>query len=371
MINRLFPIGISICLISIIGIAFLVGSRQQKEIPVKTESVHENSSSTKVSESEDVSIAAERIPLSNTTKIDTDTPIDIHKLKEFLKDVDFESTDEVQQYLNKLKSFMNPDQYAKIEAAQQAVNNWFDGFDFDSLSASDKMPDMDMQEIYDILDPAFGGATDFSEISMDVFRRQFPEGEPADYEQQMAQRIHEIAATTSDDFEEVMLQVMIKIASDTEFTAWTMGQFQGRIGQQIEWMKGEIIASGQMEGIDESAPQDMSDITKDPTGGTQIPSIPTLKPEGVAQNETEDDLSISSNTETVLPVESESVLPTPFAPARITAIQDTLSRQGIKQGMLHLLEYDKEAANWLLNEFGTPAKVEAWLFQQGTTAPTR
>ena len=374
MKNRLFPIGIGICLILIVGMAFLLASGPQDETPIKMESVQEIAKPSGASETEDAAIAAETTTPQTSGSEKTVFGMDIEKAKELLNSEDFENfknfenAEDSQKFLEKLKSSMSPEQLAKIEEAEQAAKNWFDGFGLDGLEAGDKMPDMDMQELYDILGPAFGIETNFSETAMEVFRMQFPEGEPADYEPQMAQRIHKIAATTPGDFETVMMAAMMKLATDQEYTAWTMGQFQGKIGQQIEWMKGAIIAAGQMEGIEYTVPEDMSKLVNPLTkAGTQESTTSTQTPQDKASQDglagVLSSLLNKNRTAKALPGESVS---TPLPPARVAAIRETLSRHGTETGMRHLLENDKEAANWLLREFKTPSKINEWLSQQGT-----
>ncbi|RKU12396.1 hypothetical protein C6501_11110 [Candidatus Poribacteria bacterium] len=377
MKNRLFPIVMGLCFVLIVGMAFLLASGPQNETPVKTDSVQESAKPAEVSETEDVAITAETTPqISGSEK--TVFGMDIEKAKELLNSEDFENfknfenAEDSQKFLEKLKSSMSPEQLAKIEEAEQAAKNWFDGFGLDGLEAGDKMPDMDMQELYDILGPAFGAEINFSETAMKVFRGQFPEGEPADYEPQMAQRIHELVATTSGDFEEVFMGVFMELIKEHDFTAWTMGQFQGKIGQQIEWMKGEIIVAGQMEGIEYTVPEDMSKFVNPLTkAGTQKSTTPTqTPPDTTSKRELVDVLSTLLNrNRDAKTLPTEGISP-PLPPARVAAIRETLSLHGTKAGMLHLLENDKEAADWLLKQFGTPAKVEAWLSEQGTKTPT-
>ena len=267
---------------------------------------------------------------------------------------------------------MSPEEFAKMEKAQQAVKNWFSG-KFEGFESGDRIPDMDMQELYDIIDPFFGDKSDFSETAKEVFRMQFPEGEPADYKQQMAERIHELVAITPGDFGQALLGIQIKLATDEEFTAWTMGQFQGKIGRQIEWMMGEIIVGGQLAGIEYSVPEDMSKFANPLTkSATQESSMSAQKPQGTAsQTETSDVPPIPSNKNGDLQVAAGSGTPAALPPARIIGIRETLSLHGTKAGMLHLLKTDKEAANWLLKQFGTPAKIDAWLSEQGTKTPSR
>ena len=45
-----------------------------------------------------------------------------------------------------------------------------------------------------------------SKIKDKSFRRHFPEGEPADYETDMTERIHEMVANTPGDFQKVITQ---------------------------------------------------------------------------------------------------------------------------------------------------------------------
>ena len=379
MKNRLFPIGMSICFVLIIGMAFLLASGPQDKTPVKTDSVQEIAKPAGVSELEDAAITTETTTPQTSGSEKTVFGMDIEKAKELLNSEDFEkfkgfeNAEDAQQFLDKLKLSMSPEQVAKIEEAKQAVSNWFDGFGLDGLEAGDKMPDMDMQELYDILGPAFGGTVDFAETAMEVFRRQFPEGEPADYEPQMAQRIHEIAAKTPGNFEEVFMGVFMELIKEHDFNAWTMGRFQGKIGQQIEWLKGEIIAAGQMEGIEYTVPEDMSKLVNPLTKtGTQGSTTSTQTPQDKASQDgfanVLSPLLNKNRTAKALPGERIS---TPLPPARVAAIRETLSRHGTEAGMRHLLENDKEAANWLLREFKTPSKINEWLSQQGTKTPHR
>ena len=379
MKNRLFPILMGICFVLIVGVAFLLSSEPQTKSVVNKESVQEIAKPTGAAETEDVAIAAETTTPQTAELEKSIFGMDIEKAKELLNSEDFdfenfkgfENAEDSQKLLDKLKLSMSPEQLAEIEEAKQAAKNWFDGFGLDGFEAGDKMPDMDMQELYDIFGPAFGGTVDFSKISMDVFRRQFPEGEPADYEQQMAQRIQEIVASTPGDFETVALAAMMKLATDQEYIAWTMGQFQGKIGQQIEWMKGAIIAAGQMEGIEYTVPEDMSKFVNPLTKADTQESNNTTETsqDKTPQKGLVDVLStlLNKNRDAkALPAEGIS---TPPPPARIAAIRETLSRHGTEAGMQRLLENDKEAANWLLREFKTPSKINEWLSQQGTKTP--
>ena len=376
----LFPIVMGTCFILIIGLAFLSTSEPQTESVVKTESVQEIVKPTEVSETENVASAAETTSQATTAKFDSENFIDRTKLKELLdakefenfKDFkDFENPEETQEFIDKLKSLMSPEELAKFEEAQRAAENWF-AENSHGLEPGDKMPDMDMQELYDILGPAFGVTLNFSETAIRIFREQFPEGEPADYEPKMAQRIHELVASTSGDFEKVMMQITMKLMTDKEFTAWTMGQFQGKIGQQMEWMKGEIIAAGQMEGIEYTIPEDMSQWVNPLTkAGTQESTTPTQTPQDTApKGGLVDVLSTLLNKNKDAKTEPDRNISTPLPPARIATIRETLSLHGTEAGMLHLLKNDKEAADWLLKEFGTPVKIEAWLSEHGTKAPT-
>lgn len=371
MKNRLFPIVMGIGFILIVGMAFLLASGPQTESTVIMETTNkEITEPTEVTDAENATVIAETA--SQTSESEKSIfGMDIEKAKELLNSEDFENAEDAQKFLDKLKSSMSPEQLAKIEEAQQAAKNWFDGFGTDGLTAGDKMPDMDMQELYDILGPAFGAEINFSETAMKVFRGQFPEGEPADYEPQMAQRIHELVATKSGNFEEVFMGVFMELIKEHDFNAWTMGQFQGKIGQQIEWMKGEIIVAGQMEGIEYTVPEDMSKFVNPLTkAGTQKSATPTQTPQDTtSKSELVDVLSTLLNkNRDAKTLPTEGVFP-PLPPARIAAIRETLSLHGTQAGMLHLLENDKNAADWLLKQFGTPAKVEAWLSEQGTKTP--
>lgn len=377
MKNRLFPIVMGVCFISIVGVAFLLSSEPQTESVVKTESVQKIVKPTEVSKTEDVANAAETTAPQVSGSEKPVFGMDIERVKELLNSEGyenfkgFESLEDTQQFIDKLKSLMSEEELDKFEAAQQAAKNWFADNSV-GLGPGDRMPDMDMQELYDILASGFREKVDFSETAMRVFRKQFPEGEPADYEAQMAKRIHELVATIPGSFEDVMMQVTMKLATDKEYTAWTMGQFQGKIGQQIEWMKGEIIAGGQMEGIEYTIPEDMSQLVNPLTkAGTQESTTSTQTPQDKASRDGLVDVlsSLLNKNRAAKALPEEGISPS-FPPARVAAIRETLSLHGTEAGMRRLLENDKKAANWLLREFKTPSKINEWLSEQGTKTPS-
>lgn len=377
----MFAITSGIGLIIIIGIGIYLLSASNTEL-VETESVHEIDKATEMSQTEDVEIAAD-IPETtqpSTIDIDSGTLIDFDKFKEYMNSEDLEklknlkNPEDIQQFIEKLKEKMEPDTQSKFK---QVAKTWFD--QFDGIQSGDRMPDMDMQELYDLIAPAFG-KIDLAETSMMVFRQRFPEGEPADYERQMAERLHEVVAKTSGEFEEVMLDVTIKLATDQDYNAWVLGQFQGKIGQQMEWMMEEIIVAGQLEGIEYSIPDNISQNVSSLTKVETPESITSMQTSNntAAQRESEDNLpSLLNNLSSLLNKDkrgttssSKDGTSTPLPPKRIAAIRETLTLHGTETGMLRLLETDKEAANWLLKQFDTPAKIDVWLSEQRAKVPS-
>ena len=362
MKNRLFPIFMGVCFVLLLGVGFFLTSGPQTDTPVKMESVQEKNEP-KTGTVDAVVPAAETgvSPQASPLGIDAD------KLKGLLKTEDlknfkgFESAEDAQAFTDKLKSLMSPEALAQMEKAEKWFSEKFDNI------APGEVPDIDMQELYDVM----GLQINFSEIGMKVFRQHFPEGTPADYEAQMATRVHEIVTATPGDFQEVMMAVLMKLSSEQDFTAWTLAQFQGKIGQQIEWMRGEIIAAGALEGVEYSAPEDMSEFIKSFAGTmTQGPVMPALNPQGAGpQTDPVDASSPPVNSDSRHAPNAVTAAPVPLSPARISKIREVLSLHGTEAGMLHLLETDKAAASWLLKRFDTPAKIETWLSEQKAGSP--
>ncbi len=366
MKERLFPVFMGICFL--LGVVVFLTSGPQTDTPVEMESVQEQETDepTEMSETEAVDDVAPTTETGVPPQAST-FGIDANKLKELLKTNDlenfkgFENPEDAQEFTDKLKSLMSAEALERMEAAEKWFSEKFDGI------TPGEVPDIDMQELYDIM----GLPINFAEIGMKVFRQHFPEGTPADYEAQMATRIHEIVAATPGDFHEVMTAVAVKLHKEQDFTAWTLAQFQGKIGQQIEWMRGEIIAAGALEGVEYSDTEDMSEFIKSFAGTmTQGPAMPALNPQDtVPQTDTVNASPTSTNSDSGHAPNPATAAPAPLSPARVAKIREVLLLHGTEAGMLRLLETDKEAAGWILKQFDTPAKIEAWLSGQTAGSP--
>ena len=89
----------------------------------------------------------------------------------------------------------------------------------------------------------------------------FPEGEPADYEAEMAERIHKIVADTPGDFQKVMMPLLRwGSAREQDFQFWALANFKGEFGQQMKWMTEQILVGGELENIQYTVPEDMSTL---------------------------------------------------------------------------------------------------------------
>ena len=365
MRNRLFPIFIALCFVSLIGVAFLRTPRPKTEAPVETESVKP----TEISQDKEVNPLMETDALSETFGADIDVEkleaelsetfgadIDMDKLKEALRSKDPE----------RIKEAMGPEWAARVDAGMEYMKGKMEGLE------EGEFPDFNVQELINIYMGENAPKIDLAEISQDAFRRHFPEGEPADYEPQMAERIHEIVADTPGDFQKVMLAVTMDLAKEQDFQFWALANFKGEIGQQMKWMTEQILVAGELENIEYTVPEDMSTFLPTLTEvETQDAVTPTPKPQATTSTtESTEPPSTRSNENSVVATEkSQTELPSSMSVARINAIRELLSQDGTDAGLLQLLETDKEAANYLLERFNSSTEIEEWLTKQPTGVP--
>ena len=357
MKNRLFPIIIGLCFASLIGLAFLRSTRPQIEAPIKTEAVQESIKLTDMSPTEDVPPSDETDAPRQTSMPSIDD-IDMDEYKAALRSKDIE----------RMKKALGPDMAARLDAGMKFMEEKMEG------SEEGEFPDFNIQEFLNVIigEDEDGPKFDLTEISQKAFREHFLEGEPADYEQEMAERIHEIVGDTPGDFQKVMAAVTMGLLREQDFQFWALAHFKGEIGQKMKWMTDQILVAGELENIQYTVPEDVSTLLPTLTGSaTQGTVTPPSKPQATA-----------SATESIAPssvrpnengeaatANSQTELPSPMSVERIKSIRDLLSQDGTDAGLLQLLETDKEAANYLLERFSSPTEIEEWLSKQSTEGP--
>lgn len=373
MKNRLFLIIIGLCFVSLIGVAFLRISRPKTDVPTKTESVQESVESTDMSENSGAN------PLTETDAFyrEFGSDIDVEKLEAelsetFGSDVDMDKLKEALRSKDpdRIKEAMGPEFTARMEAGMKYMQEKMEGLE------EGEFPDFNIQELMNIFAGEDGPKIDLAEISQKAFREHFPEGEPADYEVEMAERIHKIVADTPGDFHKVMAAVTMGLTKELDFQYWALANFKGEIGQQMKWMTDQVLVAGELENIEYTVPEDMSTFLPAFTEvETEAPITPTPKPETTtsATESTTESTEVSptrSDENSVVATEKSQTEPSPpMSAERINSIRDILSQQGTDVGILQLLESDKEAANYLLERFNSPTEIEAWLSKQATEGP--
>ena len=355
MKNRLFPIAIGLCFISLIGVAFLRTPTPQTEAPIETESVQESVTPSKVSQTENAtrSQGTDAIPQASLPSIDD---IDMDAYKAALRSKDPE----------RIKAVLGPELSARVDAGMEFMEEKMEGLE------EGEFPDFNLQEYMNIFMGEDGHKIDLAEIAQNGFRRHFPEGEPEDYEPEMAERIHEIVADTPGDFQKVMMAVTMDLAREQDFQFWALANFKGEIGQQMKWMTEQILVGGELENIQYTVPEDMSILQ--PTlmeADTQSTGIPVPKSQATtsATASTESPAIHSNENNTIATENSQTELPPSMSVKRINSIRELLSQNGTDAGLLKLLETDQEAANYLLERFSSPTEIEAWLSKQSTGGP--
>lgn len=365
MKNRLFPIIIGLCFVSLIGVSFLRTPRPKTEAPVENESVHETATPTQMSENNGADSLTETDAFSRAFGSDVDvekleaelsetlgSDVDREKLREALRSKDFEG----------IKEAMSPEIAAGMEYMLEKMEGLEEG----------EFPDFNLQELMNIFAGENGPKIDLAEISQKAFREHFPEGEPADYEVEMAERIHKIVADTPGDFQKVMMAVTMGLAKEQDFQFWALVNFKGEIGQQMKWMTEQILVGGELENIQYTVPEDMSTFLPTLTG-TETPSTVTPTPKSEvptsAMESTEPPSTRSNENGVVATEKSQTELPSSMSVKRINSIRELLSKDGTDAGLLQLLETDKEAANYLLERFNSPTEIEEWVTKQSAEGP--
>ena len=355
MKNRLFPIIIGLCFVTLVGLAFLRSPRPETEAPIKTESVQESVKPTDMSPTEDAtpSHGTDATPRASLPSIDD---IDMDEYKAALRSKDPE----------RIKAALGPELSARVDAGMQFMEEKMEGLE------EGEFPDFNIHELMNIFAGEDGPKIDFAEIAQNGFRRHFPEGEPEDYEPEMAARIHEIVADTPGDFQKVMMAVTMGLAREQDFQFWALANFKGEIGQQMKWMTEQILVAGELENIQYTVPEDMSTLLPTLTGsGMQASVTPTPKPQATASaTESTESLSTRPNENGEVATEKpQTELPSPMSVKQINSIRELLSEHGADAGILRLLETDKASANWLLERFNSPTEIEEWLSKQPTEGP--
>ena len=355
MKNRLFPIIIGLCLVSLIGVAFLRTQSPKTEAPVEAESVQESVESTDMSQTKNTARLDGRdaTPQASLPNIDN---IDMDEYKAALRSKDPE----------RIKKALGPDMAARVDAGMQFMEEKMEGLE------EGEFPDFNVQELMNIFMGENGPKFDLAEISQKAFREHFPEGEPEDYEAEMAERIHKIVADTPGDFHKVMAAVTMGFVKEQDFQYWALAHFKGEIGQQMKWMTEQILVGGELENIQYTVPEDMSTFLPMLTEvEMQGAGTPTATPQATTSATASAEVSPTRSNENgvVATEQSQTEPPPPMSADRVNAIRDILSQHGTDAGLLQLLETDKEAANYLLERFNSPTEIEKWLSKESTETP--
>ena len=357
MKNRLFPIIIGLCFVTLVGLAFLRTPTPQTEAPIETESVQESVTPSKVSQTENAtrSQGTDATPQASLPSIDD---IDMDEYKAAVRSKDIE----------RMKKALGPELSARLDAGMKFMEEKMEGVE------EGEFPDFNLQEFLNVIIGVDedGPKFDLAKISQKAFREHFPEGEPADYEAEMAERIHKIVADTPGDFQKVMAAVTMGLRKEQDFQFWALANFKGEFGQQMQWMTEQILVGGELENIQYTVPEDMSTLLPTLTGSeTQDTVTPTSKLQDTtsATASTESPATHPNEKSTVATENSQTELPPSMSVKRINAIRELLSQDGTDAGLLKLLETDKEAANYLLERFNSPTEIEEWLSKQTTEVP--
>ena len=313
MKTRFFPIVLGVCLVCLIGVVLFVISRSQTEAPIAPEGI--TRTATRQTEGPTVSATEEVVKVPQSEK----------------------------------EPALSPEQTAKMDAVkQELLQSLVQQFEGTTLADA---PDINfsLQEIMDIMADAQGvERIDLGEIGLAAFQELRPGGDAADYEPEMAAKVHALVFDTPGDFEEVLDVVIDAMTTDQDLAVWHLAYFKGDLGAGIGWMMEQILVAGELEADPFTVPPEMSSIL--------APAVPA-------------ETSSTPQSTSVENTDSQPDMPAPMSASRITAIREKLSSHGTDEGVLHLLETDEEAANWLLERFGSSAEIEAWLVSDEQPSP--
>ena len=310
MKTRFFAMVLGICLVCLIGVALFVVSRSQTEAPIAPENI------TPTATRQTEGTAVSPTPASDTEEV-----------------------------MKAPQSGNSPaptaEQTAKMDAVkQQLLQSLVQRFEGKTLADG---PDIhfSLQEIFDTFADAQGvERIDIGEIGLAAFQERGPGGDAADYEPEMAAKVHAIVFDTPGDFRQVLTVVEELVHEDQDFLLWNLAYFKGDISAGMGWMMEQILVAGELEAEPFTVPPDMSSLFAPAVSAETSLTPPSTSVESAA---------------------SQPDAPAPMSASRITTIRDTLSSHGTDEGVLHLLETDEEAANWLLERFGSSAEIEAWI----------
>lgn len=331
MKSRTFLIFVSIGLIVLGGLMFFVFSPPHPKAPVKTYVVPAVKSQVALSR-RDLAISKTTSPTHQSA---THQPVDSQRGK--------------QSRAAQHQKILNSEAYQNFTKMQH--HEWMDALN------RGEIPDVSFQDTFDFLASQGGPSVDFGQEALEMFRQFFPEGEPEDYDVEMAARLREVLASMQGDIEDAAADAIMILGEEPDFGAWMLGRFKGEIGQTVQWFMDEAIVAASIE-TPPSPPQENAYSETTPIIDVDM-ATPTIS----------SDLPSAKLGESLDGSAPEISTTAPLSASRITSIRETLSRYGTDEGLLHLLETDEKAVDWLLEQFESLDAIDVWLSKKETDGP--
>lgn len=222
------------------------------------------------------------------------------------------------------------------------------------------------QEFFDFFESQGMPRVDFAQSALEAFREYFPTGEPEDYDAEMAARFQEIFVDTPGTRSAASLSTAVTLYAEPDFSAWILGRFKGELGPHLQWMDEQTAIATRLENVSFPPP------TEGQTTGQSVTDVkmtlPTTSTDSLHTRPSESIENRQSNVADMPPVDT----PIPLSVEQISSIRETLRHQGTDNGVLHLLETDAEAAEWLLGNFNSLDDIDVWLSENTTEVlPTK
>ena len=214
--------------------------------------------------------------------------------------------------------------------------------------------DFSFQDFFDFYEsqgmPASSAAAEFFQL----FRGYFPTGSPEDYEAEMASRFQDSFLAAPGTRTEARYYASRMLRAEPDYRAWTFGKFKGKIGAQIRWQEEQVVKALALE---DAATRDTTHAQPPARSNSDVPRMLLTENNGPSSPPALGPPVGTNSTERLLPVEQKST------------IQEILHHYDTDEGLLHLLETDKESAEWLLEHFNSLDEIEAWRDKNTTQAP--
>lgn len=341
MRNRYFSFFVLIGILSFCGLLFFLLSHPQNRVPIKIYKA--------------ISFSNEK--LAKGWKSDPGTrqsvmPKDSQNADALHQTIGEQNETEEEQLKAK---FLQIEESSEFQAfVDTKMQQWVDTYNQTGIF------NFSFQEFFDFFESQGMPRVDFAQNAFEAFREYFPTGEPEDYNAEMAARFLEIFLESPGTSTEASINTANTLYAEPDFSAWILGRFKGQLGPQLQWMDEQTVIAMDLKNASFS-----SRIEREATVPSVTDSSPTegkvTGPSVTDSKKASSPISASesppSNVANIAAVDAM----VPLSIEQMLSIRRTLHHYGTYKGVLHLLETDPEATQWLFKEFNTLDEIDVWI----------